>query len=529
MKKQNLLVLASLMAVSGLIVGQSALAAPIGKPSPDTNATNAIFNSLSLVNSSGKEYLKVKSMDPLGMHTVMESPDGYIYLNDSLAVTNGNVVVDRTIYAKQSINSGDDIVAKGRFMSQGLNGYGGGLWFDNGGTQFVGESSDATPLTLQPIATNSKGQGISSGFYIDGAWRFVVDSLGQISNPSMRNGQSLPLSINDNLTVFGKSTLRDMLSIISPTGQAIGLEVAGRIRSGSNSVGGEGGMWVNSVLNQFVGSKDANTVGFYNSGNWGLTLNNSGDVDVTRSLKAGGTLQANDIYAGNGGISTPGTVVFGDMRGGAVQATTIQASQNLQTNGNITAGGSVSAQRFIGQCSGMAWTADGFTCKDIAEAYPTSEKTEAGDILMLDAKNPLKMKLANRTGTLVGVVSTSAGVILSDKGPVLSDGNNDQYITDKQTLLVLNGKAPVKVNLENGAIKVGDYITASSTPGVGMKANAGDQVVGVAMENFNSAKQGSVLILSDKSGALSMVKDELSKKINSLEARLNQLEKLLVK
>ena len=528
MKKQNLLVLASLVAVSGLIVGQSVLASPVGTPSPDTNATNATFNSLSLINSSGKEYLKVKSMDPLGMHTVMESPDGYINLNDSLNITNGNIVVDRTIYAKQSVNSGDEVVARGRLWSQGLNGYGGGVWLDLALEQFMGDASDVSPFSS------------ATGFWINKGWRMIVNSFGQISNPTGDVGINDSLDIRGDIKndLQGKSVvIKDVLEIDGPRGQDLALDVSGRIRSGSNSRGGEGGMWLNNLTgagapasSQFVGSKDNYNVGFYNNG-WGLTVGATGNVEVQGSLAAGGTVQANQMIAGKGGINTSGTVVFGELRGGAVQATTVQASQNLQTNGHVTAGGSVSAQRFIGRCNSSNWAGNSFDCQDSAEIYQTSEKTVAGDILMLDAENPLKMKLAekNAAGKLTGVVSTSAGVILSANGPVVSDGNNESYITAEQTLLVLTGKAPVKVNNENGAIKVGDYITASSTPGVGMKANAGDQVVGIAMENFDSAKQGSVLILSDKSGALSMVKDELSKKINALEARLHQLEKLLVK
>jgi hypothetical protein len=408
-------------------------------------------------------------------------------------------------------------------MSQGLNGYGGGLWLDNLGAQFVGDSSDATPLTLQPIATNSKGQGYSSGFYIDGAWRFVVDSLGQMSNPSKRNNVSLPLAINDDLTVSGKSTLNNTLTIANPDGYGIGLEVAGRIRSG-NGQNGTGGMWVGNGP-QFVGSKDANYVGLYNNGHWGVVLNDLGATTISGLLVAGQGILAEGGLIASKDVRAPKFVSTGEIEANGK----ITTYAGIQASGNITSGGGVSAQRFIGRCNSTNWSGNSFDCQDIAEIYQTSEKTEAGDLLMLDSKNPGQMKLATREGQLTGVVSTSAGVILSANGPVVSDGNNEDYITDKQTLLVLTGKAPVKVNNENGAIKVGDYITASSVAGVGMKANAGDQVVGVAMENFDSAKQGSILILSDKSGALSMVRDELSKKINSLEARLSQLEKLLVK
>lgn len=47
------------------------------------------------------------------------------------------------------------------------------------------------------------------------------------------------------------------------------------------------------------------------------------------------------------------------------------------------------------------------------------------------------------------------------------------------------GYTPVKVSTENGALKPGDPITASSISGIGMKANPGDKIIGYTFESFN--------------------------------------------
>ena len=46
---------------------------------------------------------------------------------------------------------------------------------------------------------------------------------------------------------------------------------------------------------------------------------------------------------------------------------------------------------------------------------------------------------------------------------------------------------PVKVNLDNGEIKIGDKITLSNTAGVGAKALPGDETVGIALSDFNNS------------------------------------------
>ncbi len=84
---------------------------------------------------------------------------------------------------------------------------------------------------------------------------------------------------------------------------------------------------------------------------------------------------------------------------------------------------------------------------------------------------------------IMGVVSTAPGILLG------SSDNEDK--TNKRPV-ALNGRVPTKVVTENGEIKAGDYITSSSTPGVGMKATKPGRVVGIALEPYNGEGEGKI-------------------------------------
>src|SRR5262249_24576430 len=51
--------------------------------------------------------------------------------------------------------------------------------------------------------------------------------------------------------------------------------------------------------------------------------------------------------------------------------------------------------------------------------------------------------------------------------------------------LALAGRVPVKVNLEGGPVRIGDYLTSSSRPGVAMRTVRPGRVIGVAMGAFD--------------------------------------------
>ncbi|OGY24411.1 MAG: hypothetical protein A2172_01730 [Candidatus Woykebacteria bacterium RBG_13_40_15] len=124
---------------------------------------------------------------------------------------------------------------------------------------------------------------------------------------------------------------------------------------------------------------------------------------------------------------------------------------------------------------------------DLAENYYTTDDSIApGQIVSTDNSIPAGAEKTTRAydSQILGVVSTAPGKILDD-GLGLNFG--------RAIPVALVGRVPVKVNGENGPIAVGDLITSSSTPGVGMKATKAGYVIGRALTSFSGQGEGAVV------------------------------------
>jgi len=113
---------------------------------------------------------------------------------------------------------------------------------------------------------------------------------------------------------------------------------------------------------------------------------------------------------------------------------------------------------------------------DFAEMFPSNDILESGELVMVDVANAGQVKKADNSVEtngylLAGAVSTRPGFLA---------GMNDAGSYP----IALTGRVPVKVGLENGPISIGDPITVSSVPGVGMKADPASYVVGIALESL---------------------------------------------
>jgi hypothetical protein len=136
---------------------------------------------------------------------------------------------------------------------------------------------------------------------------------------------------------------------------------------------------------------------------------------------------------------------------------------------------------------------------DVAEYFGSEDPTLApGEIVVvgkdatemhLDGYHTSKAWVARSTGayqdTLMGVVSTAPAAVYGDE--IYSHSENPRPIA-------LAGRVPVKVNTENGPIQAGDFITSSSTPGVGMKAIKAGPVIGQAISSYNGSGVGSIIV-----------------------------------
>ncbi|MDO8621131.1 MAG: hypothetical protein Q7R31_02525, partial [Candidatus Levybacteria bacterium] len=128
---------------------------------------------------------------------------------------------------------------------------------------------------------------------------------------------------------------------------------------------------------------------------------------------------------------------------------------------------------------------------DYMEMYPTAVNTEDGDILVASLDEFAVASSGGRVARLIkssvsydpniiGIVSVaSEATDFNSIGYNIKEGDNPQPIA-------LSGRVKVKVSLENGPIKVGDRVTTSSVPGVGMKATKFGMAVGIALEPLDS-------------------------------------------
>jgi hypothetical protein len=62
--------------------------------------------------------------------------------------------------------------------------------------------------------------------------------------------------------------------------------------------------------------------------------------------------------------------------------------------------------------------------------------------------------------------------------------------------VALAGRVPVKFSAENGPVKIGDYLTLSSRPGIAAKATESGDVIGIALEDVYSDGEVTVFVRS---------------------------------
>lgn len=112
-------------------------------------------------------------------------------------------------------------------------------------------------------------------------------------------------------------------------------------------------------------------------------------------------------------------------------------------------------------------------------------KVEGSDIpngsIISVSDNAYRLSKVEYDGLIFGVVSENPAV---------------SFVTgDEEGLrpIATSGNVYVRVSNKAGAIKSGDLITSSTTPGVGIKAVKNGYVVGVALEDFDKSEPGLVL------------------------------------
>jgi len=133
---------------------------------------------------------------------------------------------------------------------------------------------------------------------------------------------------------------------------------------------------------------------------------------------------------------------------------------------------------------------------DLAEPFPitkTEQPISEGEVVVIDEANPGQLKLTDQPydARVAGVVSGANGIqpgIQMQQQGLLEGGKN----------VALTGRVYVQADTSNGAIKPGDLLTTSRTPGRAMRvsdhARAQGAILGKAMTGLKDG-QGMVLVL----------------------------------
>jgi len=212
------------------------------------------------------------------------------------------------------------------------------------------------------------------------------------------------------------------------------------------------------------------------------------------------------------------------------------AAASIDVAGTINMGAPSTANT-----AGLCWDNAGasliYDCNgaptDLAEYFGTEDVSiEPGDLVTTTGKAEEKIVvdvLGKETITskawiaksakpyekgIIGVVSTSPNLVFGDDG-VFDEKDNPRPVS-------LAGRVPVKVSMENGPIGAGDWITSSSTPGVGMRATEPGMVIGMALESYNKKEVGKILVLVNPHWSPGLVYIAMDGNISSASLAISQ-------
>lgn len=211
--------------------------------------------------------------------------------------------------------------------------------------------------------------------------------------------------------------------------------------------------------------------------------------------------------------------------------TTNTGTYKLAVKGDIATSGSI----YVGQASlalnensqklTLANSSFGF---DVAELFETEETVAIGDVVVTSKKEGLLKKSSKPyEDQIVGIVSGSPALLFEGSQSKLGATQN-QFTTGTKPPIALSGRVSVKISLENGLIKPGDYLTSSGIPGVAMKATKPGMTLGTALESYTGWGDGTVLVfinIGEKNSAGAI--QELQEKNEELQKRLEELERMI--
>ena len=371
----------------------------------------------------------------------------------------------------------------------------------NGVTNPVVGIGTTTPRWALNIASSTAPQlALSDGSSTSGAWTFrnINGNLYlATSSPTTFATTSIPaLSIAAN--GYGTTTLR-ALEIVGGQGTTtsnVGMNITGGCYA-------KNGVCINGADSQFTSVDNGTTT------NAGITVStastSAGVLTITPRLATSdvyltGSYTVGTIQSGTANTRMFSSIVTGSLctagtelaSGVSTTTSTVAINGTSMTITGLHSNPGASAQNYsfclrnetVGASVSFYFSALVISSgADYAELYTTNDQElQPGDVVAADDVLYTGVRKTNgRTDSpVMGVVSTDPGSVI---GGNVTGGK-------KIVPIALNGRVPVKINLEGGSITTGDKIALSSVAGVAKKAERFDNVIGIALQPFDETSVG---------------------------------------
>ncbi|HLX72120.1 MAG TPA: hypothetical protein VKV04_21085, partial [Verrucomicrobiae bacterium] len=334
------------------------------------------------------------------------------------------------------------------------------------------------------------GNQFGLDFYTDFAQRMSISQSGNVGIGLGTNQASTLLEVNGNIRADGGSvSIQPSTGFFSSDGLVWGDGGLPGINTGTESpflagfLGGALGAWApNTVCLSWDASGDCSVSN--NLSTTSLTVRGGSSPTLSAS---GHNLNVSSGFLVVNGL-TPVNAYIGDDGSG----------NDVQIGSELSGITTVSAYNTADNAF-MHFACSSITIKggsDLAEPFKFSsgeDQVSQGAVVVIDEQNPGRLKMSDRAydTRVAGVVSGANGInpgIQMEQQGLLEGGKN----------VALTGRVYVQADASNGAIKPGDLLTTSSTPGYAMKVKdhirAQGAILGKAMTGLEKG-QGMVLVL----------------------------------
>jgi hypothetical protein len=350
---------------------------------------------------------------------------------------------------------------RGAITGSGIEGY--GIWGSHAGS---GAGVYGTTINGSGVSgkSTSGGNGVQ-GASTDGVGVFGTSDNGLPGLFSVTN----PVSANDALFASNSGFANGVVGFSTYYNGVLGIanDLAGAGVFGINNAGGEGvvGRGFSDFAAAVVGRNDGTYAGVkaVNGMTNGVGMLAQANVDGATN----GTALVAELEGAN-----PGDLAVFKANGANVAR--IDYTGKAYFNNNMQVGGADVAEYFA------------------VEGNRTSY--EPGDVLVISTTSDRTVEKSSTpySNLVSGVFATKAGLLLTEEN---AEKDNLGHLVPMGVI----GVIPTKVSTEGGAIKRGDMLVTSSTPGVAMKADPDKvrtgQVLGKALQDYDGTGIGKINVL----------------------------------